>query len=270
MKIFALLSICLWVVSRLLSINFCPLDELFKAIGSSISFSLPPSQKYNIFSFHFFFTILALSLRREIENISVFWQFKNRGLTKHRKEKKKRKRNEWGFRTRLLWVCWSWSYWKIWKSNYLFLLFPYYFLCLSFISYLVLYSCFQTCLYKLVFKSSFFTVFCLQYNEILGKGASKTVYEAFFCYPSAFSFKIYTTFWFFFWPGLFFLLGFFGFQLKLKDLLFILALLVVTAIEPLMSMKGLKWHGTKLSSMIFCKILKILRDSTVKFICSRP
>ena len=65
----------------------------------------------------------------------------------------------------------------------------------------------------------------LQYNEILGRGASKTVYDFNTFSSLCASLKL--------------------FDVKVKMFYSLLCVLVVTDIELLMSMKGLKWHGTK-------------------------
>jgi len=65
--------------------------------------------------------------------------------------------DEWGHTpwTRWLWVCWSWSNWQIWQSILSFSPF-------SFLPPMPHFHDDSPCF--------------LQYNEILGKGASKTVY----------------------------------------------------------------------------------------------
>lgn len=73
---------------------------------------------------------------------------------------------------------------------------------------------------------SWLLFFLLQYNEILGKGASKTVYEILFSNSSLFR------------PSVLEMI-----TRLIQFLLYDFWVVVVT--EHLMSTKGLKWHGIK-------------------------
>ena len=148
------------------------------------------------------------------------------------------------------------------------------------------------------FGSDFWVNFLLQYNEILGKGASKTVYvntNLWILIFTAYPFQILSQFEVFessivfsangyvskicqIWISeLGFFLGIFlSKKFKSPKLfghiftdLFCFVVLIGAVTEHLMSMRGLKLLGTRSSYMISFKALKIWKGSTVKFTCSK-
>ena len=117
--------------------------------------------------------------------------------------------NEWcnkSWSRWLLWVCGSWSHWKIWQSTQTSLS----------VSISLAFSVFLGFWFGFWFLGSIFLlVVWLQYNEILGKGASKTVYGLSFMFCSDFFyaciFQIPANFGFFSAVSRFFFLFFFFF-----------------------------------------------------------
>jgi hypothetical protein len=122
-------------------------------------------------------------------------------------------------------------------------------------------------------------LFFLQYNEILGRGASKIVYESKFLFlinlmesHLVFFFHMFGSLVFFAWIW-WMLMQYFCKSWSLfgsfYEFLVTVSFLIGAVIEHLMSTKGLKLLGTRSSYMISYKVLKILKDSTVRFISLR-
>lgn len=190
------------------------LTSLYNMGWLIFSFHLPPSLSFSLW--------LCTSKKHSIvllwENIEIWNKLEIET------------RNEWCycFWWGLLWVCWAWSYWKIWKSKHLFLFILVslsgHFWCSMFI--LNLGSC---CLHMFEFNLIKFDAFC----SIMKFWAKELQRQCMISIP---------------FSNLCLSLELFD----VKVCIFIhCCALIVADIEPLMSMKGLKWHGTKWSFMSF-------------------